>query len=314
MADPFTIRIYVPDGDPEGVRIIDRMNWTGLGVVVPRERWPETRKRTEFNRPGVYILVGSDDDESETDDDRRTIYIGQADGLRDRIDQHAKAKEFWDWMVAFVSTNNGLNRAHILWLEYALFARAKDADRARLDNGQVPTEPAMSESERADTQAFLKEILQILPLLGLRELEPRSAVADPDLPQSIEQSQLTLQTENDTVIVPAKREGFEKVFLGEKQWRAIRISGGMRPKLRWIAAYQSQPIKAITHIAEIDRIEPYGDGGKYAVIFKGAAQALDHPIPFGDAPSGYMQGIRYTKRNKLLAANKVTDLFKPLAS
>jgi len=25
-SDPFTIRIFVPDGDPEGVRIIDRLN------------------------------------------------------------------------------------------------------------------------------------------------------------------------------------------------------------------------------------------------------------------------------------------------
>ena len=36
MAEPFTIRIFVPDGDPEGVRLIDRMNWTGLGVVFRR--------------------------------------------------------------------------------------------------------------------------------------------------------------------------------------------------------------------------------------------------------------------------------------
>ena len=35
MSDPFTIRIFVPDGDPEGLRIIDRMNWTGLGIVFP---------------------------------------------------------------------------------------------------------------------------------------------------------------------------------------------------------------------------------------------------------------------------------------
>jgi hypothetical protein len=40
MADPFTIRIFVPDGDPEGVRIIDRLNWTGLGIAFPREHWP----------------------------------------------------------------------------------------------------------------------------------------------------------------------------------------------------------------------------------------------------------------------------------
>ena len=33
MADPFTIRIFVPDGEPDGVRLIDRMNWTGVGIA-----------------------------------------------------------------------------------------------------------------------------------------------------------------------------------------------------------------------------------------------------------------------------------------
>ena len=57
MADPFTIRIFVPDGDPEGVRIIDRMNWTGLGLVFPRAKWPEIKQRPEMQRTGVYVLV-----------------------------------------------------------------------------------------------------------------------------------------------------------------------------------------------------------------------------------------------------------------
>src|SRR5271157_6005303 len=56
--NPFTIRIFVPDGDPEGVRIIDRMNWTGHGIVFPREKWPTTRQRGEFSRTGLYILSG----------------------------------------------------------------------------------------------------------------------------------------------------------------------------------------------------------------------------------------------------------------
>jgi hypothetical protein len=304
MATPFTIRIFVPDGDPEGVRIIDRMNWTGLGIFIPREKWPETRRRDEFGRPGVYILVGY-----EGDTDRPTIYVGQADDLRERLDQHAKAKEFWDFAITFLSTNNSLNRAHILWLEYALYAKAKSADRADLDNSQTPSEPRLSESERADIQAFLNEILQILPLAGLRVFEPRQVVADPDIPQTIEQKRLSLQTDNDTIVVPAREDGFEHVFLGENRWYAIRISGGMRPRLRWIAAYQSSPVSAITYTAEIERIEPYGDGGKFAVIFKGPAQKLERPIPFGDAPSGYMQGIRYTSRNKVMSAQKITDLF-----
>jgi hypothetical protein len=71
MPDPFTIRIFVPDGDPEGVRLIDRMNWTGLGIAFPRSRWMEVRQRSEFNRAGVYILVGYQED------DLPTIYTGK---------------------------------------------------------------------------------------------------------------------------------------------------------------------------------------------------------------------------------------------
>lgn len=102
MGKPFTIRIYVPDGDPEGMRIIDRMNWTGLGIVLPREQWADKRRRDEFGHPGVYLLVGY-----KSDADRPTLYIGQADNLRERIDQHSKGKEFWDAIV-FRSTNNSL--------------------------------------------------------------------------------------------------------------------------------------------------------------------------------------------------------------
>jgi len=43
-ADPSAIRIFVPDGDPEGVRLIDRMNWTGLGLVFRRFDWSEVCK------------------------------------------------------------------------------------------------------------------------------------------------------------------------------------------------------------------------------------------------------------------------------
>jgi len=88
MPDPFTIRIFVPDGDPEGVRLIDRMNWTGLGVGFPRSRWMEVRQRSEFSRAGVYILVGYQED------DLPTIYIGQADGVRNRIENHYQNKDF----------------------------------------------------------------------------------------------------------------------------------------------------------------------------------------------------------------------------
>src|ERR1017187_1005175 len=176
MTDPFTIRIFVPDGDPEGLRIIDRMNWTGLGIVFPRTDWPKIKQRSEFAKPGVYILIGY-----VSDDDLPTIYIGQADVVRARLESHVQNKDFWSKAVVFVSSTSsgGLNRAHATWLEHALIHRAIKADRSHLDNGTEPQEPQLSEAEKADTQKFLREMLQILPLVGLNAFEPPKAVAEP---------------------------------------------------------------------------------------------------------------------------------------
>ena len=43
--------------------------------------------------------------------------------------------------------------------------------------------------------------------------------------------------EIDTVVVPAREEGFKEIFLGENRWRAVRIHGTMRPQIKYIAAY-----------------------------------------------------------------------------
>ncbi len=112
----------------------------------------------------------------------------------------------------------------------------------------------------------------------------------------------------DTVVVPAQREGFDKAFISANAWWAIGIAEKDRVNLRWIAVYQVLPIAAITHIAEIDHLEPYGDAGKFKVVFKGPATPLAHPVPYGDAPPGGMQGPRYTTKAALLAAKSIKDL------
>ena len=61
-------------------------------------------------------------------------------------------------------------------------------------------------------------------------------------------------------------------------------------------------------MAEIDHLEPYGDDGKYKVVFKGPPVPLKHKIPFGDAIPGSMQGPRYTTRALLETAQTVRDL------
>ncbi len=293
----------MPDGDPEGVRIIDRMNWTGLGIVFPREKWPTTKQRAEFSRAGVYILVGY----RAEGDELPTVYVGEGDVIRNRIESHFQGKDFWTRAIVFTASNNCLNKAHVKWLEYALVNRAAEAKQSILDNGTEPQEPGLSEAERSDTQGFLREILQILPLVGLRAFEVPKAIAEPQR-EAASATKPGSSADVNTVIVPAQQDGFEEVFLGENCWYAIRISGGMLPKIKYVAAYRTQPESKVTHYAPVARIEPYGEQGKYKLIFSEPAKPIG-PIPFADAPQGSMQGPRYTTFDKLMKAKKLTDLF-----
>lgn len=301
MSEPYTIKLFVPDGDPEGVKIVELLNWTGIGIAFPRSAWPGVSSRPEFDSSGVYILSGADENAA---DDLPTLYIGQGESIRDRLQSHYVKKEFWSWGYAFVSAGNALNRAHITWLEAALIERANRVGQAHLENSTSPKEPSLSESDRADTRGFLREMLRILPLFGVSAFKkPKTLQVVPEKP-GIPQKSGT----RDTVVVPAQLDGFREVFLGESRWRAIRIGGGMLEKIKYIAAYQTSPTSAITHYARVERIEPYGDSGKYQLIFSGQAIELERKIPFGDAPQGSIQGPRYTNLKALMEARSLSDL------
>ena len=75
----------------------------------------------------------------------------------------------------------------------------------------------------------------------------------------------------DTVVVPAREDGFKEVFLGEHRWYAIRVHGTMRPQIKYIAAYLVAPTSEITHFAPVKSIEPWKDTNKYVVYFPGAS-------------------------------------------
>lgn len=305
MSEAYTIRIFVPDGDPQSVKIIDLLNWTGIGIAFPRAAWPRLSSRSEFGRAGVYILSGAAEG---TDDELPTVYVGQGDEIRSRIDSHHASKDFWNWGYAFVSNANALNRAHTTWLEHALLDRARRAERCHLDNATQPKEPTLTEAERADTNGFLREMLRILPLLGVHVFDKPVAVATPGTGLQVAEPGRSKFDDRDTVIVPAQSDGFKETFLGENCWHAVRIGGGMLPRIKYIAAYQTNPISAITHYAPVQRIEPYGDAGKYRLVFSEPAKQLTKPIPFAGAPKGSMQGLRYTSLTRLLQANRLADL------
>jgi hypothetical protein len=78
-----SIRLFLADGVPTGIWVVEKSNWTGVGTVVPRTEYSRARSmRPELSRAGIYVLVGP----SETQPERERIYIGEADVLRNRQD------------------------------------------------------------------------------------------------------------------------------------------------------------------------------------------------------------------------------------
>jgi hypothetical protein len=116
-------------------------------------------------------------------------------------------------------------------------------------------------------------------------------------------------SEVDTVVVPAREEGFQEVFLGEDSWYAIRLHGTMRPQIKYIAAYQVAPVSAITHIAPVKSIEPWKDTGKFVVYFTEPAKEIGPIALVKGGRVKALQNIRYTTREKLMAAKNLEDLW-----
>lgn len=167
---PFSLRIFVADGDPDGLRIVERSNWIGRAIVFPRALLPSIKQRSEFGHTGVYLLIGPRED-GEGD----MLYVGEGDPIKARLESHYANKDFWTRAVCFVASQGQLNKAHVQYLEAALVRLAKGAKRVPLDNANQPTDPTLSEADLADMDVFLGNMLGMLPVLGISAFEKAKA-------------------------------------------------------------------------------------------------------------------------------------------
>lgn len=156
-----SITLFLPNGEPTGIRVIEISGHTLTGVVVPRIFFHEFKKREEYKRTGVYILVGANDDAAEA-----KLYVGEADPAGPRLEAHIKNKDFWSYAIIFTAQGNGLNKAHVQYLESRLHTLAANAKKCMLDNGNAPTLPTLKESQQAEAEGYLDDILLCLPILG----------------------------------------------------------------------------------------------------------------------------------------------------
>lgn len=170
---PFSLRIFVADGDPDGLRIVERSNWVGKALMFPRAIFPTIKQRTEFSQTGVYLLLGP-----RENGEGEQLYIGEGDPVKPRLDSHYTTKDFWNRAVFFISTGSPLNKAHVQFLEARLIALANEAKRLPLENKNQPTESNLSEADRADMEVFLEHLLGMLPVLGINAFEQPKRIAN----------------------------------------------------------------------------------------------------------------------------------------
>jgi len=154
------------------LKVVEKSNWTGRGLVIPRAMFGESKTREELSRTGVYLLVGPSESSA-----LQVLYVGEGDPVKPRLEEHAKKKDFWTHAVVFTSKDTNLNKAHVQRLESRLVELAQAAKRCILDNGNVPKPPSLSESAEAEVEGFLDDLLLCLPILGYSLFETESAVS-----------------------------------------------------------------------------------------------------------------------------------------
>jgi hypothetical protein len=126
---------------------------------------------------------------------------------------------------------------------------------------------------------------------------------------SVKKSAKKDSAEFDTIVCAAFEDGFKHAYLDNDAWWEIRLSQKAREQLRYLAIYEKLPVAAVRHYAEIDRIEPYKDTGKFILYLKNKQTLPQIKLDRGKkgvAP----QSPRFTTHEKLLKAKKVSDLWK----
>lgn len=162
-----TIKIFLIDGDPNGRMSCELSNWTGKAYKIPRIKVKDCIDRPELSSTGVYLLIGRDDYGTEY------VYVGEAENILKRLNQHLTQKDFWNEAIVFISKDENLNKAHIKYLENRLYELARVVNRYTIENTVVPTQSSISESDKAEMEEFLENVRLLVNSLGHKLFEEK---------------------------------------------------------------------------------------------------------------------------------------------
>lgn len=158
-----TIQIYMPDGSPTSIKIVEITTRVVQLILIPRNKLSDIGQRKEAKDVGVYFLFGKSDT-----DGKPNVYIGEAENCFERLKQHNRdpKKDFWNVAVVVVSKTGSFTKSHVKFLESFCYKEAISNGRFHIENGNIPTQSSLPEPMVADLIDNFKTIKTLLSALG----------------------------------------------------------------------------------------------------------------------------------------------------
>ena len=130
----------------------------------------------KLKQSGIYFLFGAPNEK----DAKEIVYIGQAnerkngEGLLNRLTEHKRNpnKDYWNYAIAFTTTDDSLGSTEINYLENYFCNLAKEANRYLVKNGNEPTIGNISEEQICSIGYFMAETELILTALNYKVFIP----------------------------------------------------------------------------------------------------------------------------------------------
>lgn len=155
------IRVFLVDGSSSGIKYAELVNWTGQAFHCPKTKIKDLKTWPESERPGVYILIGIDEQSNEA------AYIGESENVYRRLQQHlANPPIEFNEIIIFTSKDDNISKGHITFLEEKMLTRAQGTKRYVLKSDRDPSEKQLSKPEKDTMLEFLENIFVVTSTLG----------------------------------------------------------------------------------------------------------------------------------------------------
>jgi len=158
-----SIRLYIMGERFKNLKSAELSNWIGKTYIGERKHIENLKQIEDTCVPGIYFLLSEIENSYQ-----KKVYIGEADSVRERLEQQYRQKDWWDNFVVFISKDTNLTKAHVRYLEKELYLIAKDNPTVLdLDNHSTPTGSRLSNADIDDMEAFKDNIIFVLKNLGI---------------------------------------------------------------------------------------------------------------------------------------------------